>query len=334
MTNFNGINPWMNMLNYLNASRTQSAQGNNSQAQNTQNLEQLHAQNSQMIQNLSTNVFEKSPITFLNSAQNIQTEQTAMQDMLKMNNELVQKYLQSLLDMPESLDKILKNINPKEINSQGYQFLKLFVENMLNNKELNQLLNENSNNAIQKLLNVLTQSLKTGADTAQLKDILSVLNTIHSSANLNNNTLRELFLLYIPIDYQVFKQDSDFSKIQSENEGAINESALNILFETYNFSNILVSLNEADRIIYAQVRAGQDFPYDGFKNVVSAVSKEVSLNILCDFIKIKDCGSKGQKRNFKIISDDFVSINTLNASQIIIKTIFKLDNNIEDAIEA
>ncbi|MBR2069635.1 MAG: hypothetical protein IJ877_07750 [Candidatus Gastranaerophilales bacterium] len=344
MTNFNGLSPWASVLNYLNAVKqndinaktreiTQNTQSNNQ----SQNIEQSQtgSANSAIIQNLSTNVFSKTPTNFLNPAQVNPAEQAVMQDVLKMNNDVVQKYLQSLLDMPESLDKFLKNANSKEDNVQAYQFLKIFVENMLNNKELSQLLNQNSNNAIQKLLNVITQSLRQGGhDTAQLKEILAVLNTIHALSSLNTNTLRELFLLYIPIDYQVYRQDSDFSKITAENEEGIKNATLSILFETYNFSNILAELSEDNNAILLEIKAGSDFPYDKFKKVVTTVSKESSINVLCDFVKIKDCGSKGNKQNFKVISNDYVPVNILNVSHIVIKAVFKLDSDMKCALEA
>ncbi|MBQ8475897.1 hypothetical protein IJ531_02430 [bacterium] len=337
MTNFNGLSPWASMLNYLNAARQLDANGKmQDAAQNTQNnsqLQNLNASNSNLIQNLSTNIFVKSTANFLNPADALETQQ--MQDVLKMNNEVVQKYLQSLLDMPESLDKFLKSANTKDINSKGYEFLKLFVQNMLNNKELSHLLNQNSKEAIQKLLNVITQSMKQGgADTVQLKEILAVLNTIHSASSLNTNTLRELFLLYIPIDYQVFRDESDFSKITNDNEEAIKESVLSILFETYNFSNILVTLSEDKGSIFLEMRSGGDFPFEKFKKVTQTVAREIGVNVFCDFIKIKETGSKGQKQNFKVISNDYVPISALNVSHIVIKTIFKLDYDVSEAVEA
>ena len=324
------------MLNYLNAAKQQNIGNNNNlQAQNAQNsqnpasLQNLANGNAQMLQNLSTNVFSKTPSDFLIN----KTEQSNLQNVLKMDNEVVQKYLQSLLDMPESLDKFLKAINIKDKNSQSYQFLKLFVENMINNKELSQLLKQNSNDAIQKLLAVITQSLKqNSADTGQLKEILSVLNVIHSSSSLNTNTLRELFLLYIPINYQVYKENSNFDKITSDNEESIKESILSILFETYNFSNILITLCDNNNTVTVELHASLDFPYDKFKKIITSYAKDNSINVLCDFLKIKDGQSRGQKQNFKIISNYFVPINILNISHIVIKTIFKIDFDLSESI--
>ena len=316
MTNFNGINPWLNMLRHLNNTVTQNQ--NNGVNNETQDISQNIQQT---IANLSTNVFAKDAKNYLNA---LEQNQALSKDILKMDNEIVQKYLQTLLDMPESIDIIFEKINPK--NSKSYQFLKIFVENMLNNKELSQLLKQNSNDAIQKLLNVITQSMRQGHDTSQLKEILSVLNTIHTTSLINTNTLRELFLLYIPINYQVFKEDSDFSKITSENEDKIKESTLSILFETVNFSNILATLEEDSGKIIIQLYSSSDFPCNEFQKIISIYSKENSINAICDFVKIKEIGDKGAKQNFKIISKNLVSINVLNISNVIIKTIFKLDN--------
>ncbi len=335
MTNFNGINPWINMLNNLNSIKNK-VDGSNAQTQSTQNTGQNTEQitsNMQMLQNLSTRVFEKSSTNFLNTVSANQAEQSTIQDVLKMNNEVVQKYLQSLLDMPESLDKFLQNANSKNTDIKSYQFLKIFVENMLNNKELNQLLAQNSKEAIQKLLNVITQTLKhNGSDVTQLKEIMAVLNTIQTSSTINTNTLRELFLLYIPINYQVFNEDGDFGNIASDNEEEIKESTLSIMFETYSFSNVLAILQDNDGIITAEIRANKSFPFDKFKNIVTTASKDSSIKVVCDFLEIKENSSSAKKQNFKIISNDYVPINVLNVSQIIIKTLFKLDEDIKNAV--
>jgi len=236
--------------------------------------------------------------------------------------------------MPETIDKFLKNIDPKNIDKQGYQFLKIFVEGMLNNKELANLLNQNSKDAIQKLLNVMTEQLKyPGSDSSQLKDILTILNTIHNSSTINTNTLRELFLLYIPINYQVFREDGNFSKNFTENEDDIKNSTLSIMFETYSFSNILITLDVDNNNIILDIKTDAGFPFDKFKSIVAESSKEAGINVLYNFTKIKNSQTKGQKQNFKVISDDYVPISVINISYIAIKAIFKIDSDMKD-IEA
>lgn len=327
MTNFNGLSPWANMLNYLNAVKQNQANSllpkllNTNEAQN----------NFQIMQNARANVFSNTPTNISEPAALYETAQTNMQEVLKMENEVVQKYLQNLLNMPEGMDKILNALNTKETNTQSYQFLKIFVENMLNNKELSQLLNQNSNEAIQKLLNVISQTMKySSSDTAQLKEILSVLNTIHTTSSINTNTLRELFLLYIPIDYQVYKQDSDFKKIEEEQGERIKNSILSIMLETYNFSNILAILNSENNIITVQICAIESFPFEKFKKHILEFSKENSINVLCDFVKINNSENKGQKQNFKVVSQNYIPVNIINTAYFLIKTIFKTDNDMNN----
>ena len=330
MTNFNGLSPWANMLNYLNAVRQNELNGNTNQTQNTQNTQNAAAQNnSQIIQNLSTNLFAKDTKSFLNPTGLNEAQLVNAQEVLKMENEVVQKYLQNLLNMPENIEELLKNVNNKKIDSHQYQFLKIFVENMLSNKELNQLLNQNSQEAIQKLLNVITQSLKYNSSTSQLKDILSVLNTIHTTSSMDTNTLRELFLLYIPIDYQVFKQNSDFKKIEEEYGEKIKNSILSIMLETYSFSNILAILNSEGNSVMLQICANSDFPFEKFKSIIAELSKDNSINVLCDFVKI-NTALKGQKQNFKVISQNYIPVSIINIAYLLTKTIFKIDNDIKN----
>lgn len=323
MTNFNGINPIESIINYIIAAKKQNAD-NTCTPQNVQNSQGANP-SSQLIQNLSTNTFSKLPANYLNTSNISTNENIAINEMLKMDNEVVQKYLLSLLDMPESLDKFLEYSNTKNNVKEGLRFLKIFTENMLSNKELSALFNKNSNDAVQKVLNIVTQTIKNGSDPAQLKEILSTLNSIHASSTTNTNSLRELFLLYIPIDYQIYKENNNFETFASDNETKIKEGTLSILFETYSFSNILAVINSDEDIISLQIYAQEGFPYEKFKKIISISAKEKSINILCDYIAIKEYKTKNKKQDFKIISQNLVPISVLNISNIIIKAIFKLD---------
>lgn len=243
----------------------------------------------------------------------------------KMDNETILKYIQNLLKLPETIEKFVNqlnsNINPK--------LTSILVENMISLKALNEFLNQNSAQAISKLLQTISTSLKSGInDIEQLKEILTILNTIQTNSAVSNNSLKELLLLYIPLNTPVFNKESNFGDLSENENEAIKNSKLSILFETNNLSNILCTLNEIDNNIMIDIYCNSIFPKEDFEQIIKMFSKEISINPLLEFKQRKEDEKNSDTQNFKIISDGFISSNALILSHLIIKAIFKLDNNL------
>ena len=242
---------------------------------------------------------------------------------VKMDAEIVQKYLQSILEMPQSLGEFVEQIK----SPTSYQFLKIFVENLLSTKALAQLLNQNSKEAVQKLLNAITSTLKQGgSDISQLKEILSLVKSIQNSTTTQNNALRELLLIYIPIDWQVFNKEGNFDALIQENNEDISSAQMSILFETINFSNVLITLNEDKNEVLLNIFSNKDFPKQKFEKIVSTLANEIAVKVTCDFKQIKQEKQTNQQ-SFRIISNDYVSTQGLLVSHVAIKSVFNLDNH-------
>ena len=244
-----------------------------------------------------------------------------------MDNESIQKYIQSMLNLPASIDKFIEQATNSKTNSNSYQFLKLFVENMIDTKLLAELLNQNSKEATQKLLNIIANSLKSGSsDVAQLKNILTVLNSIHLSTTTSSNSLRELLLLYIPLNFQIFTKTPEIKGFDEQSTGSLDDNALSIMFETYNFSNIMATVREQDNTLLLELFANENFIFDKFENVVKILAKESNIKVLIErkIIPQKET-TQSNEQNFKVISNEYVSTNVLLFSHIIVRTIFKLD---------
>ena len=142
-----------------------------------------------------------------NTMQNQQINPSLMYDfqMAKMDNETVLKYLQNLLKLPNSIDKFINNLNNKNLDSK---ITSILVENLINTKALGEFLNQNSTQAISKLMQTISESLKSGInDIGQLKEMLSILGSIQNSTNLSSNAIKELLLLYIPLNQPVFNEE-------------------------------------------------------------------------------------------------------------------------------
>lgn len=243
----------------------------------------------------------------------------------KMDNETILKYLQNLMKLPNSIDKFVNQMSEKVANPK---LALILAENMISVKMLSEFLNQNSADAISKLMQTISQTLKSGAsDVSQLKEILSILNAIQSSTNINSNTLKELLLLYIPLNVPVFDKNVVSAIDDEEEKEAIKNSKLSILFETINFSNLLVSINEVENNFFLDVFVCSKFLKEEFIRIVQALSKEANISSIIDFKNKQDIETRNIIQNFKILSDGFISPNALILAHIAIKAIFKIDSN-------
>ena len=206
--------------------------------------------------------------------------------------------------------------------------LQILIENMVNTKALSEFLNQNSNEAISKLMQTISTTLKNGiTDVTQLKEMLSVLVAIQTSTNLNSNTLKELMLLYIPLNIPAFEEKGNFNKIEEENEEKIKNSTLSLLIQTINFSNILCCINQHNNNLLIDFYANKDFPKENFAKIITGLSKEANINSYLEFKQNKIKPTKETIQNFKVISQGFIPTDVLILSHLIIKTTFKIDSD-------
>lgn len=264
-------------------------------------------------------------------AQQLQTTQYVNPSLMldfqiaKMDNETVLKYLQNLLKLPDSIDKFVSQLNSDIADPKISSIL---IESLIGVKALSQFLNQNSSEAISKLMQTISLTLKSGVgEFAQLKEILSILGTIQNSTSLNVNALKEFLLLYIPLNVPVFDKNIDNDNLNEEEKNSIKNSKLSILIETINFSNLLVAINEFENNLYISFYVSKDFPVEKFTKIIEALSKEANIVSIVDFKMKVNAGSNSEIQNFKIISDGFISPNTLILSHLVIKTILKIDND-------
>ncbi len=272
---------------------------------------------------------ENPAVSGQSSAQNISYDKlnpSLMFDynLVKMDSETMLKYLQNLMNLPDSIEKFISQANDK--NSKTFNIL---IENLISLSELNKFLNENSSQAIQKLMQTMTQSLKSGlGDTKQLRDILSILTLLQAKSETNINTLREFLLLYIPLNYPIFEKNGNYNSIEKKHAEEIKKSTLSILFETVNFSNILCTANEYNNIVYIELYANGEFEDEKFFSTMERFSKDANIKISVEIRKQEE-KIKTSYQNFKIISEGFIPPKILILAHIIIKTVFLIDNSFE-----
>lgn len=282
---------------------------------------QGEAQNSQTPQN---------PLqqSFLNQNLETMVNESSLLEKTKLESQQILKYLQNSLKMPETIEKFVKEIARQDISEST---IEKFLNSMLDTKVLNEFLNQNSKAAIDKMLQTITNSIKTGgSDVAQLKEMLSVLTTIHHNTIVDTNTIRDIMLLYIPLNCPVFNEQMDFKKVTENQEQKIKNSTLSILFQTNNFSNVLCCITSENNDILVELFSIEDFPYKEFERIIQIIAKEAHMNIRFDFMRINVVPSEKTMQNFRIISSDFIPSNALIVAHLLIKTVFQFDDKISE----
>ncbi len=291
-----------------------------------QNKQAGMVSNSQNLENIQAPKQNETLFTYTNRAQNVPLIDYSTQifEIPKMETLTVLKYLQNLLNLPNTIDKFIA-----ETKNPNSKLIKLLVENLIGTKELSEFLNKNSKEAILKVLDTITTSLKSGMkEVGDLKEVLKILNVIQNvSKDLSANTIRELLLLYIPLEVPVFEKKVDFTNLSEEQKQGIKEADLSILFETNNFSNILITLTDCTKGILIDIFSNNSFPKEKFETILKTLSKEANINILTEFKEIKTDEKPSKNQNFSIISNDYVSTNTLLMAHIVIKAVLKIDND-------
>ncbi len=306
MTNFNPINNNFNIYQNFASQKANIVQDNQNQAINqyaqNQSMAQFQQQQTQINPNLLINY-----------------------EAVKMTNEQILKYLLSMLELPSSIDKFINELNNPKSQDKT---IKLLVENLLSTKALNEFLNQNSTNAINKLLNVISTTLKQGReDISQLKDILNILTSIQQSSTINTNTLKEFLLLYIPLDIPVFDKQSELKNLDEEKTKAINTSTLSIMLETISFSNMLCLINASENQLFLDIYSREYFPYEKFDKIIKLLAQNSNVNLSTNFKITKSENKESTIQNFKVNSKGNIPLNVLLIAQMSIKTIFKLDKD-------
>ncbi len=234
------------------------------------------------------------------------------------DNQNLLKYLKNLLNYPTSIEQFLKNLNNKTINNKE---LEILINNNVDLKILSRILSSDSKIGLKKVLTQI-EYLSQNFSQNHLSEILSTLNSLQVS----KETLKEFLLLYIPINFETFEKRGNFGDFELENKEEIKNSTLSIMFQTLNYSNILITLVELNNSLLIDFFVNETFPEAKFTLVVKEFSKNNSINVDLNKKAIK-IENETKKQSFRIISNDFVSINIILICNFIIKTILKFDND-------
>lgn len=256
------------------------------------------------------------------------------------------QYIRNLLNLPENFEDftddlinstVLKNLQNTPV--QNGDLGRLLQNGRLDILSLSMFLKENSKEAIQKLLMLISNVSKFGAnDVSSLKEIMALLNSQTAFSAGENQALKTLILLYLPWLplSQRYEDNLDFTidifdKIQGpdpDTEESVEE--VKILIETKNFSNVTVILNMSPiGRIDVDVMADKKFPHKKVMELIkeSTIRSNIKANISSGAFKKADSDKKVEysSNNVKITSSGAISPKMMLMAQSLIKIVIEVD---------
>ncbi len=249
----------------------------------------------------------------------------------QIEDELILKYIKSLLNMPDSIEKFIEQLNTNtDCEALLNQKARIIVENMIDVALLSKFLNENSKSALQKIFTTISQALNCGLnDTAQLRQIMDILSSLSRiTSNPDCNCVKELLLLYLPFDMytpeRIYTHDT-LANAQETNA----EPKLSILFETVNFSNFSCELEILNNLLYIKFNSINNFPFEKCRKITEFLLNKANIRCAIENVVKKENvnTNNNSKQNFKIVSSAKLPINMVLSAHLIIKTVFKIDKD-------
>ena len=241
-----------------------------------------------------------------NSSQNSgiarQTPQTVMESSLlqaqkikfnEMNSMEQAKLIKQLLNLPEDIEQLLKMLMKKQETAISDNFRRISMQNApkINLDLIRQLLEINSKESADKLIKLFQQMPGGTQDTKQLKEILTLLNSLVPQKDTSHNeTLTNLILLYLPWLPLAERQDLQIRiEERKNNEEEEAEEAAVIIYVTTIYLGrfkITVVLNK-DNSIRVEIQNKKEKKNDKYEELLEYILKEINSQARKDKLNIK-----------------------------------------------
>jgi len=267
------------------------------------------------------------------------------------------QYIRSLLNLPDSFQDF-KNELTFSTAMKNFQNLvasegtieRLFQNNKIDIFGLSMLLKENSKEAVQKLLMLISNVSKYGAnDISGLKEIMTLLNSQAAFATSDNQVLKTLILLYLPWLPLAAAADNNldftidiFDKIKGPDPDKEEQTeTVKILIKTNNYANIIaiLEMNSSGQVDIDVTSGSMEFPHkrviqlikedSSLNNIISNVSSSSSKTVNKE-VKTAEGAENGNieadyNGEVKIVSSNAISPKLMIMAHSLIKIIIQLD---------
>lgn len=250
-------------------------------------------------------------------------------------------YAKDLLNLPREFSDLINLITSQgssvqTVNEQMMaQLNKLLQGGKVDLALLGTLLNENSKEAMQKLMMTIANLSKYGTnDVSGLKQLMNLF-AVNTAAVQDSQALKNLLILYLPwLPLSVRHNDNldftidIFDKIQGPDPDKMNPTeSVTVFIETKNYGNITANL-ETTPIgqIDVNIQAPKEFPHKKAMELIDEASSinNVKTNLTSEPVKIA-AENISTKENVKIVSQSAISPKLMLVTQSLIKIIIELD---------
>ena len=323
----NTINLIVNTMNFVSAASaiqttTQGGQGLNQNMQTQNSFSSNMNSSSFSPLNYSAQTAQAAPLSALNQTiiSTVEIEQRA-------------NYIKDLLNLPRDFQTLINQIQGNSTNSQILKELsKLLIGDKINLTALNNLIANNSKDAVQKLMMTIMSVSKMGSNNvSQLKELMGMFSAAGAAGD-NIQAVKNLLMLYLPwlplslrnelnLDFEIGITDKNGS------EGSQGNETITIMIQTANFGNILavLTLNQNGNIDIS-IMADENFPEKEVMQKLKDENKKINIETTVSIQTQKTPEYNKKSQEIKVTNCDSVSPKLILAAHSLIKIIIEVDS--------
>jgi hypothetical protein len=253
-----------------------------------------------------------------------------------MNMEQKVNYVRDTLQLPREFKELMQELT--RLTAQAQQGKGGVTSNMLQLAMMSKMLGDNANVAVQKLMQVISNAARAGvADTAQLREILSILNSSLAGAGSSSaaDTVKSIILLYLPwlplnsqkqypLDFNLNFFDED----DPNSQGGEHIETVGILIQTQHYGNIsaILEAKKGDEVTVL-LNCIDTFPHKMFEKLFSERTRAegIESEIITQEIKQAENLEKREQPSVKMNAQSAISQQLLLASYTLIRLTIELD---------
>ena len=234
--------------------------------------------------------------------------------------------VKSMLNMPEDLSALLKNLVNKNQNLTNAEFMKMLSDFNVNGKEAMAKLS--------KLLVIFGQNNLKGAE--KLQEIYTIMNAFTSGSAQNASQLmKNIILLYLPWlpigesnNFEIGLKETP-SKGDGSDEDNSESDSISVFIQTVNYSNVKVTLykeQRQDRKMF--VECVPSFPKEQLQQMIQGDAQKLNVHAQVDFANTTNKNqTKNEEQDFNVNVSKFINPYLMLMAQAVIKAVIEIDKH-------
>lgn len=234
--------------------------------------------------------------------------------------------VKSMLNMPEDLSALLKNLVNKNQNLTNAEFMKMLSDFNVNGKEAMAKLS--------KLLVIFGQNNLKGAE--KLQEIYTIMNAFTSGSAQNASQLmKNIILLYLPWlpigesnNFEIGLKETP-SKGDGSDEDNSESDSISVFIQTVNYSNVKVTLYKEQRQdIKMFVECVPSFPKEQLQQMIQGDAQKLNVHAQVDFANTTNKNqTKNEEQDFNVNVSKFINPYLMLMAQAVIKAVIEIDKH-------